>query len=70
MDYYDIRIDPPEQDGNDMGEISKSQIETVDFHLKCISGEEWNINFYRLEIGVKTLSYEFEVLKDLLLPHH
>ena len=34
--------------GCDMEDISKSQIETVDFHLKCISREEWNINFYRL----------------------
>jgi hypothetical protein len=56
--------------GCDMEDISKSQIETVDFHLKCISREEWNINFYRLEMGIKTLSYEFEVLKDLFLPHH
>jgi hypothetical protein len=35
-------------EGCDMENISKSRIETVDFHLKCISREEWNINFYRL----------------------
>jgi hypothetical protein len=34
--------------GFDLKDISKSQIETVDFLLKCMSREEWNINFYRL----------------------
>ena len=34
--------------GFDLEDISKSQIETVDFHLECISREEWNINFYSL----------------------
>jgi len=35
-------------EGCDMKGISKPQIEKVDFHLKWISREEWNINFYRL----------------------
>jgi len=34
--------------GCNMEDILKSQIETVDSLLKCMSRKEWNINFYSL----------------------
>jgi hypothetical protein len=53
-----------------MEDISKSQIETGDFHLKHTSREDWNINFCILQVGIKILSYVFEVLKNHFFSRH
>jgi len=43
-----VSLFPIKRPNQYMKGISKPQIEKVDFHLKWISREEWNINFYRL----------------------